>query len=81
VSVAEFSDINPDKKMVYVAEKPYFEFKPKDCEKRAVSISDQLVAQLGAKKNGSSLIFGKDGNSDGHLLRRLKNAAFKGGIK
>lgn len=80
VSVAEYCDVNPDKKMIYVTEKAYFDFKPKDCEKRAVPISDERVTQLAAKKNGSSLIFGKDGNPDGHLLRRLKSVAFRGGL-
>ncbi|HZQ24918.1 MAG TPA: hypothetical protein VFA89_19175 [Terriglobales bacterium] len=64
VSVAEYSDVNPDKKMVYVNEKPYFDFKPNNCEKRAVPISDELVAQLMARKNGSSLVFGKEGKLD-----------------
>jgi integrase/recombinase XerD len=65
---------------IYVTQKPYFDFKPKDCEKRAVPISDDLVRQLIARKNGSSLIFGKQGKLDGHILRRLKNVAFKGGL-
>lgn len=80
VSVAEYSDVNPEKKMIYVTEKPYFGFKPKDCEKRAVPVSDDLVKQLIQHKDGSSLIFGKHGQPDGHLLRKLKNLAFKGGL-
>jgi integrase/recombinase XerD len=32
------------------------------------------------RKNGTSLIFSKGGKPDGHLLRRLKHAAFKGGL-
>ena len=53
---------------------------PKDCEKRVVPIPDELIAQLAAGKNGSSLIFGKHGQPDGHLIRRLKMVAFKGGL-
>jgi integrase/recombinase XerD len=80
VSVAEYTDVNPDTKSISVTEKAYFEFKPKDCEKRSVPISDDLIVQLRARKNGSSLIFPKNGRPDGHLLVRLKRAAFNGGL-
>jgi integrase/recombinase XerD len=80
VSVAEYTDVNPDTKSIVVTEKPYFGFNPKDCEKRSVPISDDLIAQLRVRKNGSSLIFPKNGRPDGHLLRRLKLAAFNGGL-
>jgi integrase len=80
VSVAEYTDVNPDSKSISVTEKPYFDFKPKDCEKRSVPIKDDLIAQLRARKNGSSLIFPKNGKPDGHLLARLKRAAFNGGL-
>src|SRR5579863_1757860 len=79
-AVAEYSDINAEKKLIAVSEKSYFAFKPKDCEKRVIPVPDELIAQLSARKNGSSLIFGKNGHSDGHLLRRLKMVAFKGGL-
>jgi len=80
VSVAEYSDLNGDTKSISVTEKVYFDFKPKDCEKRSVPISDDLIAQLRVRKNGSSLIFPKNGRPDGHLLLRLKRAAFNGGL-
>ncbi|MGB7602096.1 MAG: site-specific integrase [Candidatus Sulfotelmatobacter sp.] len=81
VAVAEYSDINPQTKMISVVEKPYFEFKPKDCEKRSVPVSDELIAYLKARKNGNNLIFPSPSSGvDGHLLRRLKNAAYKGGL-
>jgi integrase len=80
VSVGEHTDINAEKKTISIVEKPYFGFKPKDCEKRVVPIPDELIAQLAARKNGSSLIFGKHGQPDGHLIRRLKMVAFKGGL-
>ncbi|HXM60886.1 MAG TPA: site-specific integrase [Terriglobales bacterium] len=80
VSVGEYPDINAEKKTISIVEKPYFGFKPKDCEKRVVPIPDELIAQLSARKNGSSLIFGKHGQPDGHLIRRLKMVAFKGGL-
>jgi integrase/recombinase XerD len=79
-SVAEYSDINAEKKLIYVVDKPYFGFKPKDCEKRAVPMPDDLIARLKARKNGSNVIFANNGKPDGHLLRRLKSAAFKGGL-
>jgi integrase/recombinase XerD len=81
VAVAEYSDVNPDMKSITVTEKPYFGFKPKDCEKRSVPISDELIAQLKARKNGSSLIFSNDsGRPDGKLLRHLKVVAYNGGL-
>jgi len=80
VSVGEHPDINAEKKTISIVEKPYVGFKPKDCEKRVVPIPDELIAQLSARKNGSSLIFGKHGQPDGHLIRRLKMVAFKGGL-
>jgi integrase len=78
VAVAEKTDINRDTKTIRVDEKRYFDFKPKDCEKRSVPISDALLAEIEA---GSSLLFpNTEGNPDGHLLRRLKTVAFKGGM-
>lgn len=79
-SVAEYTDINSEKKNISVLEKPYLGFRPKDCEKRSVPIPDDLIARLMAGKNGSSLIFGKGGQPDGHLIRRLKTVAFNGGL-
>lgn len=82
VSVAEATDVNHDTKTMRVDEKPYFGFKPKDCEKRNVPISDSLIAEIDARsKSGScSLLFGNNGRPDGHLLRVLKSVAFKGGL-
>jgi integrase/recombinase XerD len=75
VSVAEVTDLNRDTKTIRVDEKPYFGFKPKDCEKRNVPVSDTLIAEIDARaKLGScSLLFGKNGRPNGHLLRVLKN--------
>jgi integrase/recombinase XerD len=47
VSVAEYSDINAEKKTISIVEKPYFNFKPKDCEKRVVPIGDATGEQPG----------------------------------
>lgn len=82
VSVAEVTDVNRDTKTIRVDEKLYFGFKPKDCEKRNVPISDALIAEIDARaKIGSCwLLFGKNGRPNGHLLRVLKNVAFKGGL-
>lgn len=82
VSVAEVTDVNHDTKSIRVDEKLWFGFKPKDCEKRTVPISDNLMAEIGAHaKSGScSLLFGNNGEPDGHLLRRLKAVAWKGGL-
>lgn len=71
-SVAEYQDINLETKTIRVIEKPEFDFRPKDHEKRLVPIPDSLIAELQARRNGCSLIFHKNGKVDGHLLRRLK---------
>jgi len=82
VSVAETTDVNRDTKTIRVDEKPYFGFKPKDCEKRSVPISDALIAEIAARTKSAScsLLFGNDGRPDGHLLRLLKQVAFDGGL-
>jgi integrase len=72
VSVAEYTDINLEKRTIQVIEKTQYGFKPKDCEKRVVPIPDELLTCLAVHKNGSPLIFPKNGQPDGHLLRRLK---------
>jgi hypothetical protein len=75
------ADVNSDTKSIRVGEKPYFGFKPKDCEKRSIPISDELIAQLIALKNASSLIFPNDsGRPHGKLLLRLKRVAFSSGL-
>jgi integrase/recombinase XerD len=75
-------DINHDTKTIQVIEKPEFGFKPKDCEKRNVPISDALIAEIDARmKSGSStLLLGNNGRPDGHLLRMLKQVAFEGDL-
>ena len=82
VSVAEVTDVNRDTKTIRVDEKPYFGFKPKDCEKRNVPIPDALLDEIDthAKSSSCSLIFGNNGRPYGHLLRVLKNVAFDGGL-
>ena len=72
VAVAEYSDINVEKRTIQVIEKPQYGFRPKDCEKRLVPCPDSLIAELQAHKNRCSLIFHRNGKPDGHLLRRLK---------
>lgn len=81
-AVAEVTDVNPDTKTIQVIEKSYLGFTPKDCEKRSVPIADALIAQIKERsKSGScSLLFGKNGRPDGHLLRLLKTVAFDGGL-
>jgi hypothetical protein len=78
VSVTEITDVNRDTKTIRVDEKSYFGFKPKDCEKRNVPISDSLIAEIEArsKSGSSSLLFGNNGRLDGYLRRRLKQVAF-----
>jgi integrase/recombinase XerD len=65
VAVAEYTDVNHDTKSTVVTEKPYFGFGPKDDEKRSVPISDDLIAQLIVRKNGSNLIFPLNGRLTG----------------
>ena len=82
VSVAEVTDVNRDIRTIRVVEKPYFGFKPKDCEKRNIPISDALLSEIDARAKSAScsLVFGNNGRPDSHLLRRLKHVAFDGSL-
>jgi hypothetical protein len=68
-SLAEVTDVNHDTKTIQVIEKPEFGFKPKDCEKRNVPISDALIAEIDARMKPvlCTLILGNNGRPDGHL--------------
>ena len=74
VSVAEVTGVNRDTRTIRVVEKPYFGFKPNDCEKRNIPISDALLSEIDARAKSAScsLVFGNNRRSDSHLLRRLK---------
>jgi len=82
VSVAEVTGVNRDTRTIRVVEKPYFGFKPKDCEKRNIPISDALLSEIDARAKSAScsLVFGNNGRPDSHLLRRLKHVAFDGSL-
>ncbi len=81
-SVAEVTDVNEDTKSIRVDEKPWFGFRPKDCEKRSIPIPDDLIKEIAKRANSGScsLLFPVNNKPDGHLLRRLKQAAYKGGL-
>ena len=64
VSVAEITDVNRDTKTIRVDEKPYFGFKPKDCEKRNVPISDVLIAEIAARAKSAYRARSSSGTTD-----------------
>lgn len=77
---AEWTDILFDKKIFHIHSKPKMGFKIKDREERRVPIPDSLVADLKEVKKHRShhLIFPANcGRPDGHLIRRIKNVAYK----
>jgi len=79
-----FADIDFDRRLITVQDKPQYQFKVKDREERAVPISTSLTASLLMRKSGkpsNHLIFpAANGQPDGHLLRRLKALHHKAGL-
>lgn len=83
VAHAEVTDLHKDSKTIRVDEKKFWNYKPKDSEKRNVPVPDSLIEWIEKKaKSGScSLLFPTaDGRPDGHLLRKLKVVALRGGL-
>jgi integrase len=81
---AEWTDLLQDGQILLIREKRQWGFKPKGRKERQVRIPDFLAAELlGAqKKSTRSLIFPlRNGNPDGHLLRRLKAAVKRANLK
>jgi len=79
-----FADIDFDRRLITVQDKPQYKFKVKDREERAVPISTSLTASLlmrRSHKSSNHLIFpAPNGQPDGHLLRRLKALHLRAGL-
>jgi integrase len=77
-------DIDFKSRLVNVRAKPEFGWQPKDREERAVPISDDLIEKLRDYVSAhpeKKLLFGtKMGKPDSHMLRRLKQTAFRAGL-
>lgn len=80
----EGNNVNTEAKTVEFKSKPKWGFRMKDFEERAVPISKELLDQLLAYKKehaGSyTLIFGKGGSPDGHMLRTLGQQVRSAGL-
>ena len=75
---ATYEDVDFIDCLFNVRQKP--NWTPKDYEEREIPIPDFLVAALKGR-NGTGLIFPtKDGKRDSHMLRRLKELAFRSGL-
>jgi integrase len=80
----EWTDINHETKTLKVQSKPRWKIRIKTYEQREQSLSDGLLARLSAYHRDhageSSLIFGKEGKLDGHMLRTLKQRVRAAGL-
>jgi site-specific recombinase XerD len=80
----EWTDINHETKKLKVQPKPRWKSRIKTYEQREQSLSDGLLARPSAYHRDhageSSLIFGKEGKLDGHMLRTLKRRVRAAGL-
>ncbi len=81
---AEWTDIDTEQGTVWFHSKPRWNFRMKDFEERSVPIAPDLMKRLKSYKKdrvrGSSLIFDKHGEPDGHMLRTLKQKVRVAGL-
>jgi len=79
-----WSDISFELGVIFIQEKPEFEWKPKTDE-RIIPISpmlQELLLQQYAKRTSDLLVFGNTaGNRDTYMLDRLKNICQRAGIR
>lgn len=92
VSHLHWTDFEPNENALSVTKKPGFD--PKNYHERTVPVFDELVVQLEAhrqRQDGKQLLIfptsrhnvhkgAPGGQADGHMLRRLKNLAFRAGL-
>jgi integrase len=81
----EWNDIDSERNILKLQSKvKRWGFRLKDFEERELPLSDEMVGLLMAYKrdhaSDSALIFPKDGNPDGHMLRTLKQQVRAAGL-
>ncbi len=81
---SEWSDLDTETNTIWLHSKPEWNFRMKDFEERSVPIAPDLMKRLMAYKKirtgRSSLIFDKNGEPDGHMLRTLKQKVSAAGL-
>jgi integrase/recombinase XerD len=79
---AEWSDVSFADNLFRVRAKPRLGFRPKDCEERILPMPPELVADLKKAKtqSRSNFLFAKNGHTDGHLIRRVKEVGHRAGL-
>ena len=81
---SEYADVNFELKEMEVFSKPEYRYETKDGEHRIVTLSDEVVEMLRARRERHSkgrLIFpNSQGNPDSHLLRIIKRVALRAGL-
>lgn len=81
---SEWTDLDTERHTIWLHSKPKWNFRMKDFEERSVPITPDLMKRLMAYKKlrvgRSSLIFEKNGQPDGHMLRTLKKKVRAAGL-
>jgi integrase/recombinase XerD len=81
----EWRDLDFTNNILHIQPKPEWNWKVKDREDRHVPLSESLMAELKARRNGGKaydLVFpNKQGKPEGHFLRKLKAVATLAGIE
>ena len=81
---SEYADVNFELKEMEVFSKPEYRYETKDGEHRIVTLSDEVIKMLRARRERqpkSKLVFpNSKGNPDTHMLRIIKRVALRAGL-
>ena len=81
---ATYSDIDHDRRIIKVKDKPQYRFRIRDAEEREVPLPQSLLASLRTRQlanPGIQLIFpSANGSPDGHRLRFIKQLQLRAGL-
>jgi integrase len=82
IAHVEFSDLNPNTRVVRIQKKPHFNWKPKtDAGTRNIPVSPALMAKLRATAAGNRLLFpSASGGIEKHFLRMFKGLGKRAGV-
>ncbi|MGH2509963.1 MAG: tyrosine-type recombinase/integrase, partial [Ktedonobacteraceae bacterium] len=84
VTYASWQDVNWTKKELHVRSKPEVDFFVKNHESRSIPMPDSLVDALRDRQKKAAhsrwIFVNKDGNVEGHFLKKLKRISLKAGL-
>jgi integrase len=73
--------VDTKRSVIHVKAQPQWDWKPKKHHERSVKVPRSLMNLIDALPRTSRLVFAReDGESDGHLLRYIKDAAVRAGL-